>query len=178
MQTRFSFDWQEFVVCINCSECTITKDSFIFRPYLLTGIELAVFGGLWGLDSNFAARQRGGCRGCRRGMVSPGSSPPITPDGRYFVVRERLWRCANPALSDAERERLVRKLMQARREKGVAMRAGDMDMKEKARAAVDDAELRLGERGDVWWKDGAKDWNRHTVLNTPYAKWFERLKRA
>ena len=23
---------------------------------------------------------------------------PVTPDGRYFVVRGRLWRCANPAL--------------------------------------------------------------------------------
>ena len=32
---------------------------------------------------------------------------PQTPDGRYFVVRGRLWRTSNPALDPAERERLV-----------------------------------------------------------------------
>jgi hypothetical protein len=26
---------------------------------------------------------------------------PVTPDGRYFVVRGRLWRMANPGLDDA-----------------------------------------------------------------------------
>jgi hypothetical protein len=30
---------------------------------------------------------------------------PATPDGRYFVLRGRLWRCSDPALSDAEHER-------------------------------------------------------------------------
>ena len=39
---------------------------------------------------------------------------PVTPDGRYFVVRGRLWRCSNPALPAATRERLVKELMQAR----------------------------------------------------------------
>jgi hypothetical protein len=28
---------------------------------------------------------------------------PVTPDGRYFVVRGRLWRMANPGLDEAER---------------------------------------------------------------------------
>lgn len=38
-----------------------------------------------------------------------------TPDGRYFVVRGRLWRKRNPALDDADREHLVRELMSAHR---------------------------------------------------------------
>lgn len=92
-------------------------------------------------------------------------------------MRDRLWRCADPALSGGERERLVGELMRARRAKGVAMRAGDAAAREKARAAVDDAKRRLGERGAVWWTDGAKDWNRHMVRNTPYAEWYAGLGR-
>jgi hypothetical protein len=33
-----------------------------------------------------------------------GLKHPVTPDGRYFVVRGRLWRLANPGLSSAERQ--------------------------------------------------------------------------
>jgi len=108
-------------------------------------------------------------------MVSASTRPPVTPDGRYFVVRERLWRCANPALSREEREGLVRALMEARPAKGAAMRAGDAEARERARAAVDEAKRRLGERGEVWWTDGAKDWNRYMVRNTPYAEWHAGL---
>jgi hypothetical protein len=103
---------------------------------------------------------------------------PVTPDGRYFVVRDRLWRCANPFLDSDVREQLVRELMKARREKGSAMRAGDLKAKEKARLAADAAKRKLGERGDVWWTDGAKDWNRYMVRNTPYAEWYRRLASA
>ncbi|MEG3181285.1 hypothetical protein [Sphingomonas sp. LT1P40] len=39
----------------------------------------------------------------------------MTSDGRYFVVRGRLWRTSNPALADEDRERLVKELMTARR---------------------------------------------------------------
>ena len=39
----------------------------------------------------------------------------VTPDGRYFVVRGRLWRRANPNLSVEKRDLLVRELMNARR---------------------------------------------------------------
>ncbi len=49
---------------------------------------------------------------------------PNTPDGRYFVVRGRLWRSANPDLPEEERRELVQQLMKARREVGVAKRAG------------------------------------------------------
>lgn len=30
-------------------------------------------------------------------------------------------------------------------------------------------------RGPVWWTDGAQDFNRHLVKNTPYAEWYESL---
>ena len=52
------------------------------------------------------------------------ASNPVTPDGRYFVVRGRLWRCTNPGLSDAERETLIRELMDARRDIGLLKRKG------------------------------------------------------
>ena len=92
---------------------------------------------------------------------------PVTPDGRYFVVRGRLWRMSNPALTEESRERLVRDLMAARR----AVRAKEPD----APARVDAAKRALGERGPVWWDDGAKDWNRHLAKNTPYADWHAAL---
>jgi hypothetical protein len=40
-------------------------------------------------------------------MATPFSpSPyPVTPDDRYFVVRGRLWRMANPELPEEERTR-------------------------------------------------------------------------
>jgi hypothetical protein len=100
---------------------------------------------------------------------------PVTPDGRYFVVRKRLWRCANPALPETERARLVGDLMAARRAVGVAKRAGDAAAERRARHAVDTAKRALGERGPVWWADGAPDYNRRLVLGTPYAEWFRAL---
>jgi hypothetical protein len=41
---------------------------------------------------------------------------PTTPDGRYFVHKERLWRCTNPKLDPETRQRLVMELMTARRD--------------------------------------------------------------
>ncbi len=99
----------------------------------------------------------------------------MTPDGRYFVVRGRLWRRSNPKLKPEERTRLTRELMTARRAKGVAMRAEDREAREQARCAVESAKVALGERGPVWWSDGAPDWNRHMARNTPYAEWFAAL---
>jgi hypothetical protein len=45
--------------------------------------------------------------------------------------------------------------------------------RQRDRARVDAAKRALGERGPVWWDDGAPDWNRHLAKNTPYAKWWE-----
>lgn len=96
---------------------------------------------------------------------------PVTPDGRYFVVNGTLWRTTNPALSDADRERLTKRLMNARRAVGAAKRANDPDAERRARRRVHSAKVALGERGKVWWTDGSPDYNRHKAANTPYAGW-------
>ena len=105
------------------------------------------------------------------------SSPkyPSTPDGRYFVVKGRLWRTSNPALPADQRQQLVNALMLARRQVAVAKKAGDAAAERAARADVDAAKQALGERGPVWWTDGAPDMNRKMVANTPYAAWFAAL---
>lgn len=96
----------------------------------------------------------------------------VTPDGRYIVVRGRLWRASNPDLSTERREALVHELMDARREVKEALRTKDAERLARARHAVNAAKVALGERGPVWWSDGAKDFNRHLVKNSPYADWF------
>jgi hypothetical protein len=108
-------------------------------------------------------------------MAASPSKPPITLDGRYFVVRGLLWRCSNPHLDPATREQLVHDLMQARRAKAIAVRQGNSAARESAPRNVDAAKHALGERGAVWWNDGAPDYNRHLAKNTPYAAWFAAL---
>ena len=97
---------------------------------------------------------------------------PVTPDGRYLVVRGRLWRTANPNLDQHERRQLVSDLMDARRRVQATKRAGDLDGESAARRDVDAAKRGLGERGPVWWTDGAPDLNRRMVTSTPYATWY------
>ncbi|MFC7376944.1 hypothetical protein [Brevundimonas sp. GCM10030266] len=98
---------------------------------------------------------------------------PVTPDGRYFVVRGRLWRTTNPALDEAERIALVRDLGSARSAVRRALREGHGLA--AARGRVNAAKIALGERGPVWWTDGAPDYNRRLARNTPYADWFSTL---
>ncbi len=101
------------------------------------------------------------------------SHHPVTPDGRYFVVRGRLWRMANPYLAAERRDELVKQLMQARR----ALRHdAPATGRSAARQRVDDAKQALGERGAVWWHDGAPDYNRRMAVNTPYATWYTEIK--
>ena len=90
-----------------------------------------------------------------------------------MVVRGRLWRLPNPALTDALRAHWVAKLMSARRE--VRQAAGDPVRVARARKVVDQSKIALGERGPVWWEDGAPDYNRRMIINTPYADWFRNL---
>jgi len=108
-------------------------------------------------------------------MIKTPDSPsyPQTPDGRYFVVRGRLWRKSNPALEDATRERLVKDLMSARR--AVRDAKGDPEAMKTVRHLVDQTKVALGERGARWWDDFAPDYNRHLAKNTPYADWFAKL---
>ena len=103
---------------------------------------------------------------------------PVTPDGRYFVVRGRLWRTTNPALPAETRQRLTSALMAARRAVGAAQRKRDAAALRAARDAVDAAKVALGERGPVWWTDGAPDYNRRMVRNTPYVTWYTALTAA
>ena len=98
---------------------------------------------------------------------------PRTPDGRYFVVRGRLWRLSNPDLDPQERERLVHELMTARR--AVRSVRDDPEALAEVRARVDAAKRTLGERGPVWWSDGTPDYNRQLAKVTPYAEWFASL---
>ena len=104
--------------------------------------------------------------------------PPTTPDGRYLVVEGVLWRCSNPALGARQRALLVEALMHARRDVGRALRAGDEAAEHHARARVHRAKVALGERGPPWWTDGAPDFNRHRVDNTPYARWYRASRPA
>lgn len=92
---------------------------------------------------------------------------PVTPDGRYFVVRGRLWRMAKPGLGGAKRDELVHRLMTARRAVRDAKRDADRDAEAAAHRSVDVVKHALGERGPVWWDDGAPDLNRHMAKNTP-----------
>jgi hypothetical protein len=100
---------------------------------------------------------------------------PVTPDGRYFVVRGRLWRTANPGLDDDTRKELVTALMEARAAVASAKRGGRLAAEAAAHAAVDRAKTALGERGPVWWDDGAPDLNRRMARTTHYAAWFAAL---
>lgn len=101
------------------------------------------------------------------------SVPLVTPDGRYIVVRGRLWRRSNPALAPEVRQAFVDDLMAARRAVREALASGDNQALAAARAQVDAAKIGLGERGPVWWTDGAPDLNRHMARTTAYAEWFD-----
>ena len=103
------------------------------------------------------------------------TNPLTTPDGRYVIVRGRLWRATNPHLTSEARAAITAQLMNARREVRKAKRADDTERLAKARSAVNAAKIALGERGPVWWADGTKDFNRHLVENTPYAEWYRKL---
>lgn len=97
---------------------------------------------------------------------------PQTPDGRYFVSKGVLWRCTDPSLDDSTRRKHVKVLMQAR----MAVRRADSDAAmTQARAAVDAAKRALGERGPVWWDDGAAPVDRMKPENTDYADWWAGL---
>lgn len=100
---------------------------------------------------------------------------PMTPDGRYFVVEGRLWRRSNPMLDKRERDQLVQQLMHARRS---IQEAETTEQRSLARKDVDRLKRALGERGPVWWTDGAPDFNCRMVQNTPYAAWYAELQSA
>lgn len=102
----------------------------------------------------------------------------MTPDGRYFVVKGKLWRLSNPKLEPREKARFVKELMNARRAVKDAKASGSLEAEAAAHRIVDEMKRSLGERGPVWWDDGAPDLNRHAVKSTPYAAWYVKAKRG
>ena len=97
---------------------------------------------------------------------------PETPDGRYFVSRSRLWRKTNPALQDSTRRKLIKQLMQARRALQTSTNNEETDV---ARKSVHEAKLALGERGPVWWDDGAPDETEKHPEKSSYGEWWAGL---
>lgn len=102
-----------------------------------------------------------------------GNAYPHTPDGRYFVAKNRLWRCTDPRLSEGERQSHVDALMAARRAVKSAKNRGDDEALRKARERVQSAKEALGERGPVWWEDDAPDETGKAPHNSSYAVWWE-----
>jgi hypothetical protein len=95
-----------------------------------------------------------------------------TPDGRYIVIQGRLWRAANPSLPAEAKVRHTRELLNGRRALKAAKLSGEVQAIAAARKLIAGAQAGLGERGQVWWKDGAPDLNRTLAKNSPYADWF------
>lgn len=93
-----------------------------------------------------------------------------TPDGRYIVVKGRLWRATSPYLSAAQKLQAVNELMPARR--AVAAAAGRTDALREARRRVDRAKRSLDERGPCGGPTGRPTNNRRTVQRSPYAAWY------
>jgi hypothetical protein len=94
-------------------------------------------------------------------------------------------RCARQALSDGQsrppsrkKSILVDELVKARSAVRSAKLACDQVEEAAAHCAVDTVKRELGERGAVWWTDGAPDFNRHKVTDTPYARWFSGSRAA
>lgn len=101
---------------------------------------------------------------------------PVTPDGRYFVAKRRLWRCHDPKLTGETLTKLKSDLGSARAQVKNSV-PGSLERRE-ARNAVNAAKIALGERGPVWWTDGAPDDNRKAPKNTSYAGWWRQIDKG
>lgn len=97
---------------------------------------------------------------------------PHTPDGRYFVAKNRLWRCTDPRLDEEQKRIHIKELMKARRAVRTAQKQEDDDALRQARNAVQTAKEALGERGPVWWDDNAPDEGGLAPHNSSYAEWW------
>ena len=113
---------------------------------------------------------------CRVGYIASMNSELTTPDGRYLVIQGRLWRAPNPTLPAQSKVKYTRDLLNGRRALKAAKASGDEDAIAAARKLVARAQVGLGERGPVWWSDGAPDFNRTLARNSPYAEWFARVE--
>jgi hypothetical protein len=66
-----------------------------------------------------------------------GLKHPVTPDGRYFVVRGKLWRMSDPSLDPEKKLRLVKELMTARSAVKTAKAAKGLEAEAEAHRRVD-----------------------------------------
>lgn len=62
---------------------------------------------------------------------------PVISDSRYFVVRGRLWRMADPLLGDSEKHEMTRRLIAARRAVRDAKHSDNPEAEAAAHQAVD-----------------------------------------
>ncbi|TPW25940.1 hypothetical protein [Pararhizobium mangrovi] len=85
---------------------------------------------------------------------------------------------ADPSIDGERYQGLVKDLMSARRAVQSAQKSDDEEAVRKARGRVDTAKRALGERGPVWWSDGARDYTRCLAKNTPYADWYSSLSNS
>ena len=77
-----------------------------------------------------------------------------TADGHHVLIDGRRWRTTDPSIPEERRQQLVNELMQARRDVGRALKAGDAEAEREARARVHECKVALGERGAKWWEEG------------------------
>lgn len=75
----------------------------------------------------------------------------------HRVIAGRRWRVSDPALDDDLRRELVAALMSARRAVKAALASDDDEALRRARSAVHDAKVALGERGPKWWEPTTPD---------------------
>lgn len=102
---------------------------------------------------------------------------PVTPDGHYFIVRSRLWRCTDPTLSPEARSDLQKELMDYRRQLTSRAKANKTeDEVKEMRAGVQQVKEKLGERGEPWWEEG-EVCDRKMIGNTGYKEWWDGLSR-
>ncbi|WP_028958026.1 hypothetical protein [Sulfitobacter sp. 20_GPM-1509m] len=102
----------------------------------------------------------------------PPKDHPQTPDGRYFVSKGKLWRMTDPTLPDDQRRAAIKRMMRARMAERSAV---DDAAVQQARADIDAAKVTLGERGPVWWDDGAPDEGGVAPQASSYAAWWADL---
>lgn len=101
--------------------------------------------------------------------AGPGGIYPVAPDSRHFAVRGGLCWLSNPALEPPTRERLVSALKVARRVV-LTTRQGNRAQEAAADEEVEQAKTALGERGPIWWNDGAPDLNPSSRSNRPLCR--------
>ncbi len=75
-----------------------------------------------------------------------------TADGHHVVIAGRRWRATDPLIPADVAAELRVELMAARRAVAAGLRQNDPAAVKVARAAVQRAKVRLGERGVPWWE--------------------------